>query len=251
MRRRTTATGRDRVCETLPPIADDLLGDRGPARRCCSKATSLTPGTVFKGGEVAVDATGKISCVGCDCATGGETVIACADATISPGLINTHDHITYTQDPPYTDTGERYEDRQQWRNGLDGHTKIPAPGGATRRPGVVGRAALPDGRRDLDRRLGRRRRACSATSTRRRCSRASTEQGRQLRHVPARRLGAARAAPATATTAHARPPPRRSRASSVRAAHVRGHRRDRAQRVPLRELDDLRHDDARRRRTTS
>ena len=36
---------------------------------------------------------------------------------MSPGLINTHDHITFTQNSPYNDTGERYEDRHQWRKG--------------------------------------------------------------------------------------------------------------------------------------
>ncbi len=58
-------------------------------------------------------------------------MITCPDAAISPGLINTHDHITFTQNQPYTDTGERYDDRQQWREGLEGHTKIPSSGGAS------------------------------------------------------------------------------------------------------------------------
>src|SRR5262249_31809736 len=91
----------------------------------------LTPSAVFHGGQVAIDATGTITCVGCACAQGGETIVSCPAASISPGLINTHDHITFTQDPPDNDTGERYDDRQQWREGLDGHAKIPAPGGAT------------------------------------------------------------------------------------------------------------------------
>ena len=50
-------------------------------------------------------------------------MITCPDGAISPGLINTHDHITFTQNPPYTDTGERYEHRHEWRKGLDGHTE--------------------------------------------------------------------------------------------------------------------------------
>src|SRR5690606_205929 len=52
-------------------------------------------------------------------------------AVVSPGLINTHEHITFQQAEPYTDTGERYEHRHQWRKGLDGHTKIPSTGGAS------------------------------------------------------------------------------------------------------------------------
>jgi len=118
------------VCRTLPTTTTTCSVTAGSSTLLL-EGNVVTPDMVFKGGEVAVDATGKISCVGCDCGTGGETVISCADATISPGLINTHDHITYTQDSPYTNTGERYEDRQQWREGLDGHTKIPAKGSAT------------------------------------------------------------------------------------------------------------------------
>jgi hypothetical protein len=59
------------------------------------------------------------------------TEIRCPAGVISPGLINAHDHITYTQNWPHIDTGERYEHRHEWRIGLDGHTKIPAPGGAS------------------------------------------------------------------------------------------------------------------------
>lgn len=118
------------VCRTLPTTTTTCSVTAG-STTLLLEGNVVTPDMVFKGGEVAVDTTGKISCVGCDCGTGGETVIACADATISPGLINTHDHITYTQDSPYTNTGERYEDRQQWRIGLDGHKKIPAAGSAT------------------------------------------------------------------------------------------------------------------------
>lgn len=118
------------VCATLPPTTSTCSVTAGSSTLLL-EGNVVTPGTVFKGGQVAVDATGKISCTGCNCAQGGETVIACADATISPGLINTHDHITYTQDNPYNNTGERYEDRHQWRLGLDGHTKIPSAGSAT------------------------------------------------------------------------------------------------------------------------
>ncbi|MEO7112975.1 MAG: amidohydrolase family protein, partial [Polyangiaceae bacterium] len=95
------------------------------------KGNVLTPTTIYQGGQVAIDDQGKISCVGCGCAKGGETIISCSDAVISPGLINTHDHITYTQNLPYTDKGVRYEDRQQWRIGATNRPKIPAPGGAS------------------------------------------------------------------------------------------------------------------------
>jgi large repetitive protein len=131
--------------------APDVVGPVGPVEVSCAvlaptaTTCTVTPGsevtlltgnvltatTLFRGGQVAVDATGTISCVGCNCATGGETTVTCPGASISPGLINAHDHITFDQNPPYTDTGERYEDRQQWRLGLDARKEIPAAGGAT------------------------------------------------------------------------------------------------------------------------
>jgi imidazolonepropionase-like amidohydrolase len=118
------------TCRALPASANTCDVTPGNTKTLI-EGTVLTPTTVYKGGQVAVDDTGKITCVGCDCAAGGETTISCPDAAISPGLINTHDHITYTHNAPYHDTGERYEDRQQWREGLDKHADIPAPGSAT------------------------------------------------------------------------------------------------------------------------
>lgn len=117
------------TCETL--TASDTCDVSGSGPTKILKGTVLTPEKVYVGGQVAVDDQGKITCVGCDCAKGGETVVTCGDAVISPGLINTHDHITYTQDQPYTDKGVRYEDRQQWRLGATNRPKIPASGSAS------------------------------------------------------------------------------------------------------------------------
>ena len=119
------------LCATLPATSSGATCEvSGTGTTKLLKGIVLTPATIFRGGQVAVDATGAITCVGCDCAAGGETVITCPDGAISPGLINTHDHITFTQNQPYTDTGERYEHRHQWRKGQDGHPKITASGGA-------------------------------------------------------------------------------------------------------------------------
>lgn len=102
----------------------------GDARKVLS-GTLLLPTGVMASGQVAISATGAITCVGATCAQGGETRIDCPGGVISPGLINTHDHITFTQNPPYTDSGERYEQRHDWRQGRRGHTRITTPGGAT------------------------------------------------------------------------------------------------------------------------
>ncbi|MBA3820898.1 MAG: amidohydrolase family protein, partial [Deltaproteobacteria bacterium] len=119
------------LCEVLPPVASGTCEVTAGGDTKLLKGIVLTPSTVYRGGQVAVDASGSITCVGCDCDAGGETVISCPDGAISPGLINTHDHITFTQNAPYTDTGVRYEHRHQWREGQDGKPEIPAAGSAS------------------------------------------------------------------------------------------------------------------------
>ena len=119
------------TCEMLPPVSSGTCSVTGSGTAKLLKGEILTPTKLFHGGQVAIDAQGSITCVGCDCDDAGQTVITCPDAAISPGLINTHDHITFTQNPPYTDANVRYDDRQQWRTGLDGKARIPSPGGAS------------------------------------------------------------------------------------------------------------------------
>src|SRR5690606_29430530 len=105
------------LCEVLPPIASGTCEVTGTGAGKLLRGNVLTPTTMYRGGQVAVDAAGTITCVGCACAAADQVVITCPDAAISPGLVNTHDHITFTQNRPYTDTGVRYEHRHQWRIG--------------------------------------------------------------------------------------------------------------------------------------
>ena len=93
----------------------------------------LAPSGLIEGGQVLVDAAGQIACVGTACAAQapGATEIVCPGAVVSPGLINAHDHLGFTQNAPHPDSGERFEHRHDWRLGLRGHTLIPAPGGAS------------------------------------------------------------------------------------------------------------------------
>jgi len=131
-------------------------GGRGPAITLCPRAgrpapasgactatngnagllltgTVLVPGQVLRGGQVAIDDKGAITCVACDCTkqAAGATAIDCPMGVISPGLINTHDHITYSQNPPIPDTGERWEQRNDWRVGERGHSKLVYQSGAS------------------------------------------------------------------------------------------------------------------------
>ena len=95
----------------------------------------LAPGQVFLGGEVVVDAEGLIECVGCDCsasaAASGATRISCPFGVVSPGLINAHDHVYYTQNHPAPHGDIRYNHRHDWRVGNNGHEPLPYDGQAS------------------------------------------------------------------------------------------------------------------------
>ncbi|KAF2799869.1 metal dependent amidohydrolase [Melanomma pulvis-pyrius CBS 109.77] len=49
-------------------------------------------------------------------------VLECYDSVISPGFINTHEHIEYSTINPLPDIGERDNHRHDWRKGLRNHT---------------------------------------------------------------------------------------------------------------------------------
>jgi large repetitive protein len=122
-----------RVCRTLDPLPSGTCKvEPGGASKLLT-GTILTPEHLFRGGEMLVTDAGVISCVGCDCSAGatGATRIRCPNGVISPGLVNAHDHLTFAQNSPYTDTGERYEQRHDWRRGLRGHTQITSAGDGT------------------------------------------------------------------------------------------------------------------------
>ncbi|MBX7113722.1 MAG: DUF4215 domain-containing protein [Myxococcaceae bacterium] len=95
----------------------------------------LAPSQVLLGGQVLVDANGKITCVACDCSqaegAAAATQVQCPKGVISPGLINSHDHISF-QSAPQPRTDERYEHRHDWRvRDHDGHTQISSGGSSS------------------------------------------------------------------------------------------------------------------------
>jgi len=128
-----TLTPAETVCEDLPAVASGVCEVTSGDGTTLIQGDILAPATIYRGGGVLVDGSGMITCVGCDCAdqAGGATRVVCPDGVVSPGLINPHDHLTYIQNDPYTDTGERYEHRNDWRRGLNGHTEISASGSAS------------------------------------------------------------------------------------------------------------------------
>lgn len=121
------------VCGVTP--GDDTLLLRG---------TVLAGHRVYDNAAMLVDASttnGRILCVGCDCGDQPEaataTVIDCAQGVISPGLVNPHDHITFTLSQPATNN-DRYDHRHEWRLGQNGHPEIDTfPGANSSREGVL------------------------------------------------------------------------------------------------------------------
>src|SRR5258705_13718049 len=63
------------MCEELAPLASGTCEVTAGGAEKLIKGNILTPETTFIGGQVAVDATGQITCAGCNCAQGGETTI--------------------------------------------------------------------------------------------------------------------------------------------------------------------------------
>ena len=119
------------TCRQLAPLPSGVCSAEGGGPALLLRGTVLAPDRVLAGGEVLISPEGVLLAVGCDAheaAAGLElTTVECPRGVISPGLINSHDHITYDQSPPGAWGSERFDHRHQWRLGLDGHTKIPAP----------------------------------------------------------------------------------------------------------------------------
>ena len=107
-----TVTGDPATAEHIL-ISGDILGDDRSWRTGCVLMERET--------------NGLIESVGCDCTAPPDTlVIDCPDAVISPGLINSHDHIRYNLESPAEWGDERFDHRQDWRTGARGHTELDA-----------------------------------------------------------------------------------------------------------------------------
>jgi hypothetical protein len=157
------------LCETLAePSSGEVCDVTRQGGALLIKGSVLGIDRIYKGGEVLVDSTGLIRHVGCgasrpqqlDAVASGATRIECASGVISPGLINTHDHLTFDQNHPLPATDDRFDHRNDWRQGsaipaddspgkvmwselrqsLIGTTSIVGSGGA---PGVLRNLDVP------------------------------------------------------------------------------------------------------------
>jgi hypothetical protein len=116
-----------KLCATLAPLPSGTCAATAGNTSTLISGNILTPTQILEGGQVLVGADGKIACVDCDCTAqaAGATTLSCPTGVVSPGLINSHDHINFENAPTLNpDTGERFEHRNDWRKGEEGHTKL-------------------------------------------------------------------------------------------------------------------------------
>ena len=111
-------------CSKLTVSGSNACEITGSGSATILRADVLALDKTYEGGIVVI-IDGKISFVGCESDYTGDiaaTVITCPDAVISPGLINGHDHITYTNQAPDSWGDERFDHRHDWRKNKNGHT---------------------------------------------------------------------------------------------------------------------------------
>lgn len=113
--------------DAAPAGARCAIVPGGGGKKLLLRGSVLLPDKVLHRGSVVIDELGKIACAACDCsqAAADATRIDCGSGVISPGLINTHDHITYTKAAPGTHPTNRYDHRHEWRMGVPGDPTRP------------------------------------------------------------------------------------------------------------------------------
>ncbi|HEY1097379.1 MAG TPA: amidohydrolase family protein, partial [Myxococcota bacterium] len=121
------------TCAQLAPLPEGTCtrtpGDAG----LLITGDVLLPDGVLVGGQVRVDVDGVITCAACDCGVDDDTAtqLLCPRGVISPGLINGNELLNASHNVPYSDLGERYEHRHDWRLGRNGHSRLVTVGNAT------------------------------------------------------------------------------------------------------------------------
>ncbi|MBQ9394055.1 MAG: amidohydrolase family protein [Proteobacteria bacterium] len=115
------------TCGTLSISGSNTCSKTGSSKtKYVIQGDILTKDKTYLGGSVVIE-NGKITSVGCTADTSNATVITCPDAVVSAGLINAHDHITYSNGAPGSWGTERFDHRHDWRKGKEGHNKVPGP----------------------------------------------------------------------------------------------------------------------------
>ena len=111
-------------CDTPVPAAADGACDfeAGSNGAVLVRGTVLAANQTFLDGSLLIGSDGDIACVGCDCADEADAADAarvdCGGATISPGLINPHEHMTFSENAPAGHGTTRYDHRHGWRGSI-------------------------------------------------------------------------------------------------------------------------------------
>ncbi len=99
---------------------------QGDGKRIVLRGDVLAFDRTYAGGSVVIEGD-RIVYVGCSPDLTDASVITCPDSVISPGLINAHEHLNYSNARPAVWGDERFDHRHDWRKGLNGHTLVPGP----------------------------------------------------------------------------------------------------------------------------
>ncbi|KAI0437757.1 metal dependent amidohydrolase [Xylaria telfairii] len=108
-----------------PASAKCHIIQRGLSRDILLLGTVLTTEGALQNATVFIQ-SGRVAHVGDVCSLGTRgrdaSVLDCPGSVISPGFINTHEHIDYSTVAPFPDIGERARHRHDWRLGTRNFT---------------------------------------------------------------------------------------------------------------------------------
>lgn len=89
------------------------ISGSGQAQRI--KGVLISGGKVYIGGEMRVEADGRISAAGCQVPAQDAVAIDCRGTVVSAGLMNLHEHIDYSYQQPAGAPTQRWTHRHDWR----------------------------------------------------------------------------------------------------------------------------------------
>jgi cytosine/adenosine deaminase-related metal-dependent hydrolase len=93
--------------------ANCTVNGKGSALRI--KGIIISQDTILVGGEIRINAQGKITDVGCNVSNKYATTINCPGGLISPGFIDLHEHIDYSYLIPTHPLAQHWHNRSEWR----------------------------------------------------------------------------------------------------------------------------------------
>ncbi|MFK7928342.1 MAG: amidohydrolase family protein [Myxococcota bacterium] len=107
-------------CGEVGPAPTEGVCDvtEGSGSAIAIRGTVLGAEDAYRDGWVVMDGD-RITQVGCDADVPSDaTVIECGEGVVSPGLIDPHDHLTFTDRAPLRIGERRYDHRHGWRGGV-------------------------------------------------------------------------------------------------------------------------------------